>query len=77
VLADIRALEIELVETGNMITDDLYFGVINHGDENIALETIETPITIMSVILQCHKNSNKLVELKSNELLFDFIHLRF
>jgi hypothetical protein len=77
VLADIKALEIEFVETGNIITDDLYFGVINHGDENIALETIETPITIMSVILQCHKNSNKLVELKSNELLFDFIHLRF
>jgi hypothetical protein len=77
VLADIKALEIEFVETGNIITDDLYFGVINHGDENIALETIATPITIMSVIRQCHKNNNKLVELKSNELLFDFIHIWF
>jgi hypothetical protein len=74
VLADIKALEIEFVETGNMITDDLYFGVINHGDENIALETIATPITIMSVILQGHKNNNKLVELKSNDWFLDFIH---
>jgi hypothetical protein len=67
----------EFVETGNMITEDLYLGVMKNFDENIALNTMADKTTMINVLRQCHRYINRLVELKSNALFFDFIRERF
>jgi hypothetical protein len=45
-------LEIELVEVGNIITVDLYLGVINKGDEKMIDATRAKTVTIINGFLQ-------------------------
>jgi hypothetical protein len=40
-----RAFEIELDEVGNIMTDDLYIGVIKNGEEKITDARIVTSVT--------------------------------
>ena len=56
------ALDIELLETGNIITVERYLGVIKNGDENIKDNTTLAAPIISKDFRQVIKNCVSLVE---------------
>jgi hypothetical protein len=55
----------EFVEVGNIITVDLYLGVIKNEEEKIIEATIATPTMISNIFLHLIMNKIKFAELKS------------
>jgi hypothetical protein len=55
----------ELVDVGNIITVDLYLGVIKKEEEKSIEATIATQIIISNIFLHLIRKKMKFVELKS------------
>jgi hypothetical protein len=58
-------LEIEPVATGNMITIDLYLGVMKKGEEKMTDATMASEVMMIRGYLHLYKKNNKLAELYS------------